>query len=109
MWSSHCLRWRIPRVPLVLVPGMQNKPRIAGGVGTDQTAAIHHAGNSFQTFADFDLIDAGRDGRKGAQHFVWSQSLLERSVALRIESLCVGHAPAHPQHDERVRSWFALF
>src|SRR5207253_10458004 len=41
------LRRRIAGVPLVLMARMQNEAEIAGGVGTNQRRAIHHAGDFF--------------------------------------------------------------
>ena len=38
------LRRRIAGMPLILVPRVQDETQVAGGVGADQRAAIHHSG-----------------------------------------------------------------
>src|SRR5688572_1820064 len=65
MRAVHTLRRRVARVPLELVPRVQNESEIACGVTTDECSPIHDRSHLFQTRGKLDAIHRGIDGREG--------------------------------------------
>ena len=109
--SGDRLRRLVARVPMVLVPRMENLPQVARHVRADQRAAVEDGGDLLQPLRDADIVDRRRDRGKGAQHPVRFEPFIKGDVALRVERLGVGHAAGHPQeHDAigRRRDFFVL-
>ena len=61
------LRRRVSRVPLVLMPGMQDEAEVAGGVAADDRAAIDDATDALEALRELDVVDGRVDGGKRAQ------------------------------------------
>ena len=87
---------------------MKNESQIACGITPNQSAAVHDAGNFFQTGGELDVIDGCVNGRECAEHFGRLHAPLERRVVFRIERLRVSHAAGQPEHNQRVRGRFDL-
>ena len=96
------LRRRVARVPMVLVPRVEDEAEIACPVGADERPAIDDGAQALEPCRELDVIDGGVDRGEGAEHLIGLQAARERRVALRVERLRVGHAAGHPQDDERV-------
>ena len=96
------LRRGVSRVPVELMPRMENETQIAGRVSPDEGAAIHHLGHLLQSLADPNAIHGRRNGREGREDRVGVHALFVGRKTLGIEGLGGGHAAAHPQHDDRV-------
>ena len=105
----HGLRRRVTCVPLVLVPRMENEPKVARCVAANQRAAVHHAGDPFQTGGKLDVIDGRVNRRKRAEHFGRFHAALKRRVTFRVERLRVRHTAGQPEHNQRVGGRFDLF
>ena len=96
------LRRRVAGVPLVLVARVQNEPEVAGLVGADERAAIHHRANFLEPLGQLDVIHRRVDRREGAEHLAGREAFLERRVALGVKRLGVGHTAAHPEDDHAI-------
>src|SRR5256885_412884 len=81
---------------------VENETEVAGGVGTDQRGAVHHAGKVFESLSEFDVVDDCVDLRKGAEDLIGSQAGFEGGVAFGIERFGMGHAACHPENDDSV-------
>ena len=122
MWGGHGKRRRVAGVPMVLVARVENEAEVAGLgrgvvrlrelaglVGADQRASIHHVADFFQALGQLNVVNRSIDCRESAEDLVGRQALFVGGVALGIERLGGGHAAAHPEHDDRVGRCLDLF
>ena len=98
----HRLRRHVARVPVILMPRVQDVAQVGQHVRPDQRRPIHHAGNVLQPLANLDVVDNRVDRRKRAHHLFDRQPDFKRLIPLGIERLGRGHAARHPQQDARV-------
>ena len=96
------LRRHVARVPIKLVPRVQNKSEVRRLHAADQRPAIHHVREMFQPCRETHTIDVRRNRGKRAQNFIRVESGRVRRVALRIKGLRVRHPAAHPEHDHAI-------
>ena len=100
----HRLRRNVARVPVVLMPRMEDEAEVRGHERPDHRAAIHHAPDLLQPFGETDAVNRRRNRRERTEHVLDVHAPLERRVALGIECLGLRHAASHPEDDDRVRS-----
>jgi len=103
--SGHGPRRDIPRVPVVLMPGVEDVPEVGHDVRADQGAAVEHLRDALQALRDLDVGDGRVDARERAEDPVRRRADLVRGESLGVERLGGGHAAGHPQDDDRVGRW----
>ncbi len=102
MRRGHALRRHVARVPVELVPRVQDEAEILRHRRADERAAIHDTRHLLQSLGKAHSIDRCRDARESGQHAIRFHPFFKRRVALRVEGLRVRHAPGHPQHDHTI-------
>ena len=99
----HRLRRHVARVPVELVPRVQDKPEVRRLHPAHERPAVHHRREIFKARRKPDAINRRGNRGKRAQHFIRIEAGRVRGVALRVEGLGVRHTAAHPEDDHAVR------
>ena len=100
--AGHGLRRDVARVPVVLVPRVEDAAEIRLDVRADERCPVEHLGDLGQAVADLHAVDRGGDRGERADHVGDRKAGLERLVSLRVERVRSRHAAGHPEDDHRV-------
>ena len=96
MRCCHRLRRNVSGMPMILVPGMQNMPKVRLHRRANQRSFIHHLRNFLKAFREIDSTYRGWNRRKSATNIRHFKALSKRFVVLRIKSIRRCHASTHP-------------
>ena len=100
------LRRNVSRVPVKLMPRMQDEAEIRGLERANQRSAVHHLRDALEPLRDLDVVHHRVDRRKRAEDSLGPHSRLEGRISLRVECLGLRHSAGHPQDDDGIRRGF---